>query len=504
LARGLAWLGRNFRASQNPRRGPAWVHYWLYAVERCGILSGRRYFGPHDWYREGAAYLVQSQAPDGLWNSSIVDTAFAVLFLAKGHASLLVQKLQWSADDAWNPDRHDLAHLVSFIDDQLGRPIAWQVVAFDAPLEDWLAAPLLYFQGHTFPEWNAQQRAKLRKYIEHGGTILAEACCGRADFRTGFTRFVAETFPEAPLRALGPDHAVYHLLHKLEPRPREGDDAAELLGLDLGCRTAVFFSPRDLSCLWEQARIPNLSERAFRLGTNIAAYAAGRRPLRDRLDVVVLPAERPQESTPPAHDALRLAQVVYEGDWRPFPNALVRLAEFLRDEANLDVVPEYRQVRLTDPDLYASPILFLAGHFDFELGAAERQALADHLRRGGFLVADACCGTEPFDTALHRLLKQAFPASALEKLPADHPLFAGAPGFKMTTVDYSPDVARAHPELDTPELWGLAIDGRLAVVYSPYSLSCGLSGPAFDGCWGLASDDARRLAANIVLYALTH
>src|SRR5262249_35806333 len=41
LIDGLTWLGRNFEADANPRRGGQWVYYWLYAVERCGILSGR-------------------------------------------------------------------------------------------------------------------------------------------------------------------------------------------------------------------------------------------------------------------------------------------------------------------------------------------------------------------------------------------------------------------------------------------------------------------------------
>ena len=74
----------------------------------------------------------------------------------------------------------------------------------------------------------------------------------------------------------------------------------------------------------------------------------------------------------------------------------------------------------------------------------------------------------------------------------------------MTTVHYGPDVQKMHPELKTPQLWGVEIDGRLAVVYSPYALGCGLEGQEFEGCWGLRAEDARRLAANIVLYALTH
>ncbi len=504
LAAGMGWLERNFRVDENPQRGDMFVHYWLYTVERCGILAGQQRFGPHDWYRSGAAYLVRTQGLGGLWENNLTDTCFGVLFLAKGDTALLIQKLRWSEGDDWNPDRYDVAHLVAFIGDRLGEPVGWQAVGLDAPLEEWLAAPLLYMQGHKFPALGDAQRAKLRAYVEQGGTLLAEACCSRAEFRAGFEAFAAATFPDSPLRMLGPEHAVYSVLFPIRETVAPGPVQPDLLGIDYGCRTAVIFAPRDLSCLWEQGDVPGSSERAFQLGANIAAYAVGRRPLRDRLDAVVLPKTAAVEAGPPAADALRLAQVVYEGDWRPFPAALPRLAEFLRDAAKLTVVTEPAQIRLTDAGLYASPVLVLAGHHEFELSEAERTALAAHLRRGGFLMIDACCGPEPFETAVRRMLAQTFPEARFERLSADHPILTGEPGFDVRTVRFSADVLRARPGLSSPELWGLELDGRLAAVYSPYSLSCGLAGPAFDGCWGLASEDARRVAANIVLYALTH
>ncbi|MCH7870874.1 MAG: DUF4159 domain-containing protein, partial [Planctomycetes bacterium] len=414
LAAGMQWLGRKFRPDVNPERNRNYTYYWLYAVERCGILSGRRYFGQHDWYREGAAFLVRGQRPDGRWTRELVNTCFAVLFLAKGHKPLLAQKLQWSADDAWNPDRNDLKHLVSFIDDKLGQPVAWQTIAFDAPLEEWLSAPILYIQGHTFPVWTPEQRAKVRRYVERGGVLLAEACCSRDAFSDGFRRFAAQTFSAHTLRRLGPEHAVYSAIYELEPGALEG--------MDVGCRTSIFLSPRDLSCHWEQARDPGRESRALQLGANIAAYAAGRHALRDRLDVITLPASQSAAAeSSGCIDALRMAQIVHDGDWRADPLALVRLSEFLRDELALDVVTSYRPIRLTDRDLGASPILFLSGHYAFELSPDERRGLAEHIRRGGFLLAEACCGRVEFDGSVRAMLAQAFPNAPLTALAADHP-----------------------------------------------------------------------------------
>jgi hypothetical protein len=113
---GLAWLGRNFSVSENP--GPAdapmaaktWQYYWLYGVERAGVLSGVTLMAGRDWYLEGADYLVGRQSKAGGWSGvrripadvplppdvekelgrfgiasggDLLDTCFALLFLKK-------------------------------------------------------------------------------------------------------------------------------------------------------------------------------------------------------------------------------------------------------------------------------------------------------------------------------------------------------------------------------------------------------------------------------------
>lgn len=495
LLRAVRWLAENFRADQNPGRNRSQVFYWLYAVERCGILSGERYFGKHDWYRSGARFLSRAQFANGTWGDGVVDTSFGVLFLAKGRKPLLVQKLKWSDDKRWNLDRNDVAHLLSFIGDKLGEPVAWQVVDLDAPVEDWLAAPLLYFQGHEFPDFSPAQRAKLRRYVELGGTLFAEACCGREAFVTGFKRFAAEAFSEYPLRELPPTHPVYRTKYELKPQG--------LQGIDLGCRTRVYFSPRDVSCLWEQTDVPVLSEQAFRLGTNLAAYAAGRGALRERLDVVVLPAEEQRGVADVPGDTLRLTQVVHDGDWRPNPQALVNLAQYLNESIGLDVAPRYRTLRLSDEDLSRCPILFNVVCPGFELSAAERDKLRDYLRRGGFMFAEACCGQPESTAALRAEIAQLFPTAQLKPIPLTHPLFQGNPGYRIERVRYRESVVAEDPELTEPRLLGLEIDGRLALIYSPYSLGCGLEAIVDEGCRGYVNEDARRIAINIVLYALT-
>ena len=61
---GVDWLRRHFTVQGNPsssaRHSRLWHYYYLYGLERAGRLSARRKIGEHDWYREGAKFLVRA------------------------------------------------------------------------------------------------------------------------------------------------------------------------------------------------------------------------------------------------------------------------------------------------------------------------------------------------------------------------------------------------------------------------------------------------------------
>jgi len=83
---GLAWLGKNFSVKGNPEMG-GWHYYYLYALERAGVLAGVDYVARHDWYGEGAKFLLGQQDRRGSWNEGggrELATCFALLFLKRG------------------------------------------------------------------------------------------------------------------------------------------------------------------------------------------------------------------------------------------------------------------------------------------------------------------------------------------------------------------------------------------------------------------------------------
>ena len=90
---GLAWLGRRFSVTENPPAGVGWHYYYLYGLERAGVLAGVVYMGGNRWYAKGAKYLVDAQQPDGGWRSAMlggrldpVEQSFALLFLSRATA----------------------------------------------------------------------------------------------------------------------------------------------------------------------------------------------------------------------------------------------------------------------------------------------------------------------------------------------------------------------------------------------------------------------------------
>ncbi|MHC5021860.1 MAG: LamG-like jellyroll fold domain-containing protein [Planctomycetota bacterium] len=83
---GLAYMNRRFSVVGNPGER-TWHHYYLYAMERAGVLLDVPNLGVHDWYRQGAEQLLDSQQSKGLWDSHgegpIESTCYAVLFLTR-------------------------------------------------------------------------------------------------------------------------------------------------------------------------------------------------------------------------------------------------------------------------------------------------------------------------------------------------------------------------------------------------------------------------------------
>ncbi|KPJ77118.1 MAG: hypothetical protein AMS14_01210 [Planctomycetes bacterium DG_20] len=527
----LDWLARNFTATRNP----GWPHkinfdevyYWLYSMERVGIACGYKHFGGHNWYKEGAAFLVSRQLADGSWRQidpavrtpiehwgggGVPDTCFAILFLYKGRAPVVFNKLRFAG--AWNPHRRDAANLTRYIEWAKEQPFHWQIVDLAAPLEELHDAPILYISAESVPQWTDADKDKLRAFTDTGGTILLEASCGNPAVREWAKTFAADLWPEWPLKPLGGDHPVFTDPYPLAKRP-------ELMGISDGLRTILYYAMDDVSCPWH-TRAFTSREYLFRWGINLFACATDRAPLRAKLAGREPPPDDRYRETPRPgpRTSLRIARLKTSGDWHVGANyrCFKQLGGHLRDTLGLALdVTEPARAPITDggvepANLKGFDAAYLTGTGGFSLGEAERKALASWLADGGFLWAEAAGGAEAFDQALRELAEAA--GWRLELLPKDHPLMTGkmppAAAYDLTSgVTFRRALRIGRAKNDHAELWGIFIDAndekgtarqRMVGLYSPLDVAFSLSPYQAHDLRGYEPADAAAVATNIVLY----
>jgi hypothetical protein len=503
LLRGINWLGSHFQVNENFGHGQQWKHYYLYGLERAGRLAGVRFFGQSDWYRLGAEELVRTQnKPNGFWGGAgqengLVATSFAILFLAKGRAPLLINKLAHLPAGDWNNDADDVRNIVAVVSHDWKNLLTWQAIEPSvATIQDMLQAPIAFFNGHHAPEFPISARKNLREFAEQGGFIFAEACCGSSDFDRGFRRLIKEVFPEDDyqLRKLAADHPVWRAKHVLSA------EIHPLYGIEHGCRTVVIYSPQDLSCYWNQLdRSPTNPAviKAIKIGQNVIDYATGREMPADKLTIRDVHDNKPEG---PRRGALRIAKLKHGGEWNIAPQAIPNLMEVLRrPPLSYDVVITQKDLFARDPSLIYYPLVYIHGRSTLHLQDDELEALRQHLEPGGgTLFADAACGSKAFDTSFRRFVAELLPNHPLVPIPHDDTLLTDKVGFNLNDVQYTQALGGHR---DVPELEGVKLNDHWAIIYSKYDIGCALERHTGIDCKGYTHASAVKIAANVVIYA---
>jgi hypothetical protein len=233
------------------------------------------------------------------------------------------------------------------------------------------------------------------------------------------------------------------------------------------------------------------------MGVNLIAYALAYLPLGKYLSTTKVYYESEER----ARGDFVFAQVRHAGDWDPDPSAAANL---LRSVAALtSATVKFKRISVTlDQDLSGVPFLYLTGHEDFRLSAAQAANLRRFLESGGFLLADACCGRQAFDLAFRREIRKALPDHPLVPLPPDHPVFTSH--LVIEKVGYTPRLGQERPGFDRPEMEGVTVGGALRVLYSHYDLGNGWEGIDHPFTRGLRAGDALKIGVNAIAYAMTH
>jgi hypothetical protein len=499
IDKGLKWISDNFdKVATSTTYSRDFPYITLYAVERIGIASGLKYFNGIDWYEKGAAWLIKTQQRNGSWSSrstwvgANADTGFAMLFLVKGRAPVIFNKLDYTTDTAnpahWNQRPRDVANLTRWISSNLERDLNWQIVTLDSPLADWHDSPILYISGSQELRLEEPHRQKLKQYIEQGGTIFAVADCGAAPFANSVRRIMTELFPQYSFRELTVDHLMYN---NQFPRERWRTKPS-VLALGNGVREFVLVLPQaDPGRAWQLRQ--TVREELWQLPMNVLLHSSdfdlrykGQGHLVERDDKV-----QPQRT-------VQMARVSYDGNWDPEPAGWRRMGNILHNQHRVTL--EVRPAKAPAEAIAPAKVAHLTGTEAFELSAETRTAVRDYVLSGGLLLIDATGGSAAFAQAAERELQQLFPEGKLERIVSSHAIYSAAGA--LPPMEYRRFSMRTLGGLQpAPRLQGITLDGRLAVVFSREDLSTALVGHPVDGIIGYAPASAAALVSSIILHA---
>ncbi len=279
----------------------------------------------------------------------------------------------------------------------------------------------------------------------------------------------------------------------------------KLMGVSLGCKTVLIYSPQDMSCFWESNKQDDgWSVKAFELGANIVAYATGREPPRPRLTSVEVAGGKDDPRVIP-RGYMKVAQIKHRGDWQPAPRAMRNLMDHLRKYAALDVVLKTEEIPIYNESIVDFKFVYMHGRRDFQFETEDLKSLKFNLENGGLLFADACCGKEAFDKSFRTFAKQLFPKEALVQVPHDDVLFSkNLNGVAITRDNIACRTEAGGPVRQMPPyLEGIKLKNRWVVLYSKYDIGCALEKHKASDCLGYSPDSALKISGAAVLYTLS-
>ena len=205
---------------------------------------------------------------------------------------------------------------------------------------------------------------------------------------------------------------------------------------------------------------------------------------------------------PPSYD-FWFTRLMYEsGDWDVDARMPSNLLDALIQYTTLRVDTKERVLPLADPRMLEQPFCYLAGHKLVEFNPDERRNFERYVRNGGFVLVDDCNHDIDglFAKSFEREMAAIFGEDALQKLPKTHPLFEsffrfdGPPNTAFELNGWGDDLVHEY-------LKGIALDGRLGVLYSNKDYGC-----EWDYDWRnkrFLAEDNTKFAVNVVIYALT-
>lgn len=493
IDKAVQWLAKNFEAKVTKPLPREFTYAQLYAIERVGLASGLRRFGPHDWYAKGAEWLISKQAANGGWGGDpsrftpVTSASWSMLFLQRGRTPVAFNKLDYTGGVAdpkkalWNQRPRDVANVTRWLSRTLEQELRWQVVASDSTLEALLESPVMYISGDGALQLKPEAKALLKKYVDHGGLILAHADTGDDAFSKSVLELGGELFKPNEWRELPESHPLYtnqnFKLASMKSR-------VPLRGISNGVRELMLLIPSgDPARVWQLRNANNRAE-AWQTAANILSYAVDKNNYFARGEswLAPAPAKKPTKT-------IAVGQLQYNGVWNPEPEALTQLSNYLaaKKGASLDV----KTIEAGKP-IEGVKLLLVSGTRAFSLPDDARTAIKAFTDKGGTVLFEASGGNGEFASSAEVELNKIYGAPPV-LVKKDHAMYGAD-----LKVEYRPFNIMSIGNPLAPALRGVEKDGRFVALLSREDLSAGWLGVPTDGIVGYKPDSARAIMAQVL------
>lgn len=420
-------------------------------------------------------------------------------------------KIKTQYPEDWSATPNDLKNLLKKMQSMMKVNYVMEIKTLEELSTDPDQNPIVFRSGHYHFSFTPEERSKLRKLMLAGGLLILNTGQGSLPFYESAKKELELIFPETRIQRLGSDHPVFQSYYNLasvnycDGVSKAGYQGNEpwFEGITINCRTMVLLSRWGMSEGWEDDEKSEYrsykAEDAQKLGINIFAYATAQRAwAKAKADKL-----RVTNQEEPLTGRLCIAQMIYDGEWKTRRTGLSVLVDSFNQMTEAPAILGLREKKLSDSGISGVSILYVTGHEGFKLNAEEREQLKKYLLDGGFLFAEACCGRAGFDKGFREELGKILPQNALKLVSADSSIFHQP--NKIAKSGITPALAARAGGAKTlkPELYGIEINGRLAVVYSPLGMAGGWESSQGPYAFGYNDTGALALGQNILMYALT-
>lgn len=190
-------------------------------------------------------------------------------------------------DGVWKTRHAGLPVMLQTFNARTGIPVKFALKELRLSEAGIYDSPILYMTGHEHFELSSEDKASLKKYIENGGLLFAESCCGRKGFDAAFKAMITSIFPSKKLERIPLDSILFKEPNEIkavgvtEGLMQESGGKARtepaLFGMDFGGHYGVIYSPFGLAGGWEMSQSPYArgvnDSGALHLGQNILMYS---------------------------------------------------------------------------------------------------------------------------------------------------------------------------------------------------------------------------------------